>query len=80
MAVAKLSSRGQLVVPKTIRKHLHLQKGDAVDFVIQDDGDVVVRPAVKDVHELEGALKRDRRPVSLEEMDAAVRERAAEGR
>lgn len=78
MAVAKLSSRGQLVIPQTIRQHLHLQKGDAVDFVIQDDGDVVVRPAVKDVRELEGVLKRDRKPVSLEEMDAAVRERVVE--
>ena len=44
MAVAKLTSKGQLVIPQVIR-HLHLQQGDSVDFIIQDDGEVVVRPA-----------------------------------
>ena len=34
MAVAKLTSKGQLVIPQAIRQHLHLQQGDSVDFII----------------------------------------------
>ena len=77
MAVAKLTSKGQLVIPQTIRQHLHLQRGDSVDFIIQDDGEVVVRPATRDVRDLKNILPKPKKAVSLEEMDRAVREGAA---
>ena len=79
MAKAKITSKGQLVVPKPIRQHLRLQKGDSVDFVIQGDGEVVMRPATGDVRELKGILPKPGKAVSLEEMDRAVRKRAGEG-
>ena len=77
MAVAKLTSKGQLVIPQVIRQHLHLQQGDSVDFIIQDDGEVVVRPATRDVRELKNILPKPKKAVSLAEMDRAVREGAA---
>ena len=77
MAVAKLTSKGQLVIPQSIRQHLHLQQGDSVDFIIQDDGEVVVRPATRDVRDLKNILPKPKKAVSLEEMDRAVREGAA---
>ncbi len=76
MAVAKLTSKGQLVIPKPIRQHLHLQQGDFIDFVIRDDGEVVVRPASKDVRDLKSVLPKPKKVVSLKEMDRAVREGA----
>ena len=76
MAEAKLTSRGQLVIPKAVRQHLHLQTGDTVDFVIQNGGEVVVHPVIKDVGELKGLLKKKRTPVSLEQMDEAIHKRA----
>lgn len=76
MAVAKLTSKGQLVIPQVIRQHLHLQQGDSVDFIIQDDGEVVVRPATRDVRDLKNILPKPKKAVSLEEMDRAVREGA----
>ncbi len=76
MPSAKLTSRGQLVIPKPVRQHLHLAPGDRVDFLIQDDGEVVVRPAVADVRELKGILPKPAEPVSLEQMDGAIRGRA----
>ena len=79
MATAKITSKGQLVVPKPIRQHLRLQKGDSVDFVIQGDGEVVMRPATGDVRELKGILPKPGKAVSLEEMDRAVRKRAGKG-
>ena len=75
MPAAKLTSRGQIVIPKPIRQHLNIRPGDRVDFVVQDDGEVVVRPAVCDVRELKGILPKPRKPVSLKEMDRAIRRR-----
>jgi AbrB family looped-hinge helix DNA binding protein len=79
MPTATLSSKGQLVIPKTVREHMHLQTGDRVDFVVQDDGEVVIRPAATDIRDLKGILhKKGRKPVSISEMDEAVRQRAME--
>ena len=77
MPVAKLTSRGQLVIPQPVRQHLKLQPGDRVDFVIQDDGEVVVRPALGDVRALKGILPKPADPVPLEDMDRAIRARAS---
>ncbi|HPD15663.1 MAG TPA: AbrB/MazE/SpoVT family DNA-binding domain-containing protein [Planctomycetota bacterium] len=74
MAAARLSTKGQLVIPKVIRDRLGVHPGDRVDFVVQDNGDIVIRPATVDVRELEGMLYRPgRRPVSIEEMNEAIR-------
>jgi antitoxin PrlF len=78
MATATLSSKWQMVIPKPVRDHLRVQPGDQLDFVIQDDGQVVVRPAVLDVRELKGILaKPGRKPVSVEQMKRAIRRGAA---
>jgi len=77
MPVATLTSKGQLVIPKEIREYLHLQPGDRLDFLIRDDGDVVLRPAVTDVRELKGLLHQPGRPpVSLPAMQHVIRTRA----
>ena len=79
MALATVTSKGQLVIPKPVREHLKIKPGDKVDFVIKESGEVVVRPMV-DVRELAGILYRPgRKAVSLEEMDRAIAEGAAKG-
>jgi AbrB family looped-hinge helix DNA binding protein len=47
MPTATMSSKGQTVIPKAMRERLGLRPGDALDFVVQDDGDVVIRPALE---------------------------------
>ena len=77
MPIATLTSKGQLVIPKAIREYLHLHPGDRLDFVIRDDGDVVLRPAVTDVRDLKGLLHQPGRPpVSLRAMQRVIRTRA----
>ncbi len=77
MPTTKLSSKGQTVIPKAIRDHLGLRPGDQLDFLIQSDGAVVIRPAVRDIRRLKGLLHRPgQKPVSVEEMNRAIRERA----
>ena len=77
MATATLTSKGQLVIPKPIRDYLHLHSGDTLDFLVQESGDVLMRPAIEDVRSLEGILhKPGRKPVSLDRMRQAIRHRA----
>ena len=76
MSSTTLSTKGQLVLPKPVRDYLALHPGDKLDFLIRDDGEVIVRPVVADVTELRGILSRPgRRPVTVEAMNAAIRQR-----
>jgi AbrB family looped-hinge helix DNA binding protein len=66
-----------MVLPKSVREHLGVHPGDQVDFIILDDGKVLVRPAVLDVRELKGILARPgRKPISVEQMNRDIRRRA----
>jgi AbrB family looped-hinge helix DNA binding protein len=81
MAESTITTKGQCVVPKKIREHMRLNPGDKIDFVIREDGEVYVRPVVLDVRELKGQLKQpNRKPVSIKEMERAVRKRAGKSR
>jgi len=78
MTVATLTSKGQITIPKQVREHLKLNPGDKLDFVIESEGRVVIRPAKLDVRELKGLLKRrDGKVLSIEEMNAAIARGAA---
>jgi AbrB family looped-hinge helix DNA binding protein len=73
MPTATLTSKGQITLPRQVREHLKVDTGDTVDFVIGDDGVVQVRAGDVDVTDLKGLLKQPgRRPVTLEDMDAAI--------
>jgi antitoxin PrlF len=75
---ATLTSKGQITLPKALRDRFHLSAGDRVEFVLED-GDtvrlVVKRGSVKD---LKGMLPRPNAPVSLEDMDEAIRKGASD--
>lgn len=73
MAAATLTSKGQTTIPKEIRDFLGIGPGDKLDFVVESDGRVILRPATLDVRQLRGMLKRSgRKAVTLEEMDKAI--------
>jgi AbrB family looped-hinge helix DNA binding protein len=77
MVRASLSTKGQLVIPKVIRERLGLHAGDKVDFIVQDNGGVLLIPAKVDIRSLKGCLKPPKgKVVSLEDMERAIREQA----
>ena len=43
-----VSSKGQVVVPKSIRAYLSLKEGDELQFVIRETGEVVISPIKSD--------------------------------
>jgi antitoxin PrlF len=85
MPEATLTTKGQVTIPKVVRDHLKLETGARLDFIIGDDGTVVVKPVTRHVRELAGVLHRPgRRPVSVQKMDEAIaanlRQRFGRGR
>ena len=74
-----ITVKGQTTIPKAIREHLRLKPGDRVKFFVHPDGSVVLLPKLP-VSALRGMIKRARRPVTIEEMDKAVREGAVGAR
>lgn len=74
MDTATITSKGQITVPKAIRERLNIQPGDRIHFFIEDDGTVTFLPAESDVTELKGILPKPKRPVSVEAMNAAIKE------
>lgn len=72
MSEAKMTSKGQITLPKEIRLKLGLKQGDRVRFIVDDDGRVRLLPAKRDVSELMGILPSPKRKLSLEDMDEAV--------
>ena len=75
MAMGTVTSKGQTTIPKSVRDRLALKAGDRLEFVVQDDGSVLMVPATVSLDELEGMLPRPSRTVTLDDMDRAIRER-----
>lgn len=75
MTASLLTAKGQTTIPKKIRDYLNLHPGDKVDFVINENGNVVLESYTCDIEELEGILhKPGMKPVSVEEMKNAVKQ------
>jgi antitoxin PrlF len=68
---ATLSSKNQVTIPKAVREYLHLKPGDRFRFFFQPDGAVVILPRIP-TSALKGSLARRSRPVSVDEMNAAI--------
>ena len=75
MSTSILTSKGQITIPKDIRNRLNLHPGDRLEFVIDEDGRVLVLPASIDASESAGMLKAPARRVSVEDMNRAIRKR-----
>lgn len=73
MPTATVTSKGQITLPKAVRELLRVDTGDQVDFVVNELGEVIVRPVSLDITDLRGLLKRRRRrSVSVEAMNSAI--------
>jgi antitoxin PrlF len=73
MAAARVTSKGQITVPKRIRERLGVRPGDRIVFRERDDGSVVVEAETVDLLSLRGAVRPRRRGISLEKMEEAIR-------
>jgi antitoxin PrlF len=72
MAMATITSKGQITLPREVRASLGVAAGDRLDFVRMDDGNYAIVPAGHSIHSLKGVLPHPPHPVSLDDMDAAI--------
>lgn len=74
-----LTEKGQATIPKAIRDHLGLKRGDRVKFFPLPDGRVVLLP-MRPASSLRGMLKSRRGTVSIEEMNVAIAKATTTGK
>ncbi len=72
MATATVTSKGQVTIPSEVRASLGVSAGDRLEFVRMDDGNYAIVPVFRSIRSLKGVLPRPDRPISLEQMDAAI--------
>jgi antitoxin PrlF len=81
LAAATITSKGQITIPVKVRSALGLDSGDRIEFVEIEKGQFAIVPANRSVRELNGMLyRKGRKPVSIEEMNAAIAKGASRSR
>jgi len=76
MNTTKLSSKGQVIIPKPLRTAHHWESGQ--ELVVIDVGDgILLKPktpfAESDINEVASCLKYNGKAKTLEDMDAAIK-------
>jgi len=76
MALATLTTKGQVTIPKNIRESLKLHTGDKIEIIVTKKREAVIRPVSKKVDDIFCKLYNpDRKTVPLETIDDAIRNR-----
>lgn len=77
--IATITSKGQITLPISVRKALKIKTGDKLDLVVTEEGEIRGTPVSSNLSALAEILPPAKRKLSLEEMDAAIREEASKG-
>lgn len=76
MALATITTKGQVTIPKEIRDSLKLRTGDKIEIVVTEKGEAVIRPISKKVDDIFCKLhKPGQKAISQEEIEDAIRNR-----
>jgi AbrB family looped-hinge helix DNA binding protein len=77
MSTATLTSKGQVTIPAVVRSGLGVDTGDRIEFLEIAPGRYEVIAATLPVTALKGLVPKPVRAVSVDAMNAAVRQRSA---
>ncbi len=72
MALATLTSKGQVTIPKSVREKMGVTAGDRLEFIEIGQGRFELIAATQDVTCLKGALGKPREVATIEEMNEAI--------
>lgn len=75
MATSKVTTKGQITIPKAVRAALGVEAGDRVEFVVREDGVVEMIARTRRLLSLAGVLGERRFGVSTDDMDSGIAER-----
>ncbi|MCJ8328565.1 MAG: AbrB/MazE/SpoVT family DNA-binding domain-containing protein [Lentisphaeria bacterium] len=71
MTISKMTTKGQVTVPKSIRDKLHLNAGDQIDFIFNDSGELVLAPVYKQHDSIIGIIKTNKK-ATIDDMNRAL--------
>lgn len=77
MSTATLTSKGQVTIPSKVRVSMGLDAGDRIEFIEMDDGTFTIMAATHSVKDLKGMICKPAKPVSIEDMNAAIEAKGA---
>ena len=80
MTSSRVTSKGQITLPKAIRERLGLAEVSVLEFIVGEAGQVVLRPGTRnEADPVYGCLREfaPKKPVSVKEMKVIVKARAA---
>ena len=80
MTTATISSKGQITIPADVRRALHVDVGDRVEFVEIEPGKYEFAAATRSITELKGMFGKAKRAISIEEMNRAIAAQGAAAR
>lgn len=75
MPAATLTSKGQITIPAPVRVALGLDAGDRVEFIELGKGRFAIVPATAPLRRLKGLIRKPEKPVSIDDMNAAIARR-----
>jgi AbrB family looped-hinge helix DNA binding protein len=78
MTTSTISSKGQTTIPVEIQRRLDVKPGDKLQYFLEADGRVSLIPKSLSVKDLSGVLPPPKRVVSVEKMNRAIADRAAD--
>lgn len=74
MPTARMTTKGQLTIPKSVRDSLGLKAGDEIDFTVEGRSEARLRARNLDIRALKTALPPPRRRIPPAELDRAIDE------
>ncbi|OGT44570.1 MAG: hypothetical protein A3E82_01610 [Gammaproteobacteria bacterium RIFCSPHIGHO2_12_FULL_38_11] len=74
-----LSSKGQVVIPKSLRIKLGMHSGNELLLLVRLDGVLEIKPIKRSIAMLFGCCKRpNQKPMTVKEMDKAIMKAVSE--
>ena len=72
MTTATMTSKGQITIPAEVRASLGVTAGDRVEFIQIEPGHFELVAATHSVTALKGLVRKPKKPVTIEAMNAAI--------
>jgi AbrB family looped-hinge helix DNA binding protein len=72
MELAKITSKGQITLPISIRRALKLKDGDKVDFIERNGQYILINPVLLAIREVQEAYDGEAEKLGLKDIDDVV--------
>jgi AbrB family looped-hinge helix DNA binding protein len=72
MSAVKVTSKGRITIPASIRASIGIVAGTCIEFVEIENGKFIIVPTLVSIRSLKGRLRKPPTPVSIEKMNLAI--------